>query len=392
MSKWKSRTIKVLAVLSFLGGVLVLASIFEPTVDPELHEKLVSATPGEIEELIAGETEKLEVTALSVTIVDGDDAPQTHYFGRASEGGLMQAASLSKAVAAAVILLVAEQQGVGLDDDIRAQITSLDVASLESGNRPVTLRQLLSHTAGASQASYAGYARDSEVPSTTKVLRNPPRLFEFQLEFDGTPGEFRYSGGGYTLAQLWAEDVSGKRFAQVAEEQLFDPLGMTNSSFEQVIERRDVEPLSLIGADAGFDPTEGIFSSLRDSWHVYPEQAAAGLWTTSHDYARFAAALLDAASGKENAVPAAIASAMIGPQTETGYEPGSYYGLGLLLSMSKSGDLLDVSHSGANAGYRAYFIARPSAPDTPRRAIVVIANTPSAAYLNKAIGAALLER
>lgn len=392
MKKWKTVLLTVVAGSILLAGVFVFHGNSQPALDPELRGKVANVAPDELQKIVAAEAEKLGVTALSITLIEGTAPAQSHYIGRAQAGGLMQAASLSKAVAAAVILIIADKEGVGIDDDIRPQVTSLDFASLEGGDRPITLRQLLSHTTGASQSGYPGYPRGDELPSTAEVIGAPPRFFESRLTFDGTPGEFRYSGGGYTIAQLWAEDMTGEDFAALAERHLLEPLGMEQSTFAQPIDPSAIAPLKIVGADSEFDPMSGVFSSLDDSWHNYPEQAAAGLWTTSHDYARFAAALVDAASGVENAISQKIAHEMISPQVETGWETGSHYGLGIMVKLDEDGAVTDVSHTGANAGYRALFIAKPASAETQRRVVAIMANTASSPQLNREIGEALVER
>ncbi len=392
MSKWKIVIAGLLAIVLLPAAGLGIASLFGPSLDPAFEQKLTDAEREGIPELIAAEAKNLGVTALSVTVLEADREPQNHYFGRAKQGGLMQVASLSKAVAATVILILAEQRGVSLDQDIRGQITSVDIASLEGGNRPVTLRQLLSHTTGASQSGYPGYPRNSALLSTADVIDAPPRIFESQLTFDGIPGEFRYSGGGYTIAQLWAEDTTGQNFETLADELLLGPLGMTQSTFAQRTIEADIAPLTVVGADSGFAPTQGIFSAIENSWHIYPEKAAAGLWSTSEDYARFVAALLDAAAGEESAIPTEIAKAMLTPEAETDFMPGTHYGFGVMLSPDGNGDIANVWHTGANAGYRTLFMTRPASPKKPRRVVVSLGNTANAADLNRAIGTALLER
>lgn len=392
MPKLKTIVVAGFCALGLASAGIVIAGALEKSVDPGFEDSLAQTPSTGIETLVASEAERLDVTALSVTMLDGDSAPQTFYFGRAREGGLMQVASLSKAVAAAVILTVAEQQGVGIDDDLRSQITSLDLTSLEGGDRPVTLRQLLSHTTGASQSGYPGYPRETDPPTTAEVINAPPRIFESRLEFDGEPGTFRYSGGGYTIAQLWAEDVSGKGFAELADDVLLGPLGMTESTFAQPIDEAAITPLTIVGADSGFDPMGGVFSSFENSWHDYPEKAAAGLWASSQDYARFVAALLDAAHGSESGVSPSVASAMIAPEADTSWGTGFYYGLGVALKTDEAGAITEVWHSGANAGYRSYFAARPATQDAPRRVVVSVANTASAASLNEAIVGALVAR
>ncbi|MEM6475658.1 MAG: serine hydrolase domain-containing protein [Pseudomonadota bacterium] len=372
------------------AALLALSGCGDPTLDPQFAEQLSAAKPDEVGSLIESEAKRLDVTAMNIAIVDGDGPAQVYHFGRAKPGGLMQVASLSKTVAAAVILTHAQRQSVGLDDDIRTQVTSVDIAALEGGNRPVTLRQLLSHTTGSSQSGYPGYPRGYDFPNAAEVVDNPPRFFESALVFDGEPGEFRYSGGGYMIAQLWAEDTSGKAFEHLARELVFEPLGMEKSTFAQPIDPEAIAPLQIIGADAGLSLFQGVFAAVEDSWHVYPEQAAAGLWTTATDYAIFASALLQAAEGNSDAIPQAVARAMITKQADMG--EGRAYGLGTMLRFAGNGALKSVSHTGANTGYRAYFAARPASREFSQRIVVSIANTTSGESLNAAIVDALLEK
>lgn len=374
-----------------LLGALWFAGFFEPRPNPDFEQKLTEASADDIEPMIAKETQRLGITALGVIASSNNGSALQLHFGRSQPGALMQAASLSKAVAAAVILTLAERKGVGLDDDIRSAITSVDIAALEGGDRPVTLRQLLSHTSGSSQSGYPGYPRNDTIPTTTQVIASPPRFFESALAFDSEIGEFRYSGGGYTIAQLWAEEASGKDFAQLAQEVLLAPLGMNNSTFAQPIEDVATGLPAITGADAGFNPSQGIFSSLDNSWHNYPEQAAAGLWTTPKDYAIFAATLLEAA-GEESAISSKVTTAMLTPQAETGWGPGLQYGLGVMLELDEEGRVVSVSHTGANAGYRAHFIALPAKGNEPSKIAVSMANTGNSAPLNRAIVYSFIER
>ncbi len=390
LAKWKFAAIGCVTLAALIGIWVAVSAFLEPSLSPDFENKLTSASPAEQQQLIAGEAEHLGVSALSVTVVQGTSEPQSQYFGRARDGGLMQMASLSKAVAAATILILAEQQGVGLDADIRGQITSLDVADLQGGDRPVTLRQLLSHTTGSSQSGYPGYPRDGAIPTTAEVISAPPRFIDSPLAFDGEPGAFRYSGGGYTIAQLWAEDVAGKAFEDVAQELLLTPLAMTESTFAQHLDETSVASVTIVGADSGLAVTQGVFAPLNDSWHVYPEKAAAGLWSTTEDYSRFVVALLDAAAGEPSPIPAEIAMAMITPEAETDFSPGTSYGLGVMIEPSSDGASLEVWHTGANAGYRAIFVARPAAGNTARKVVVVAGNTASAAQLNQAVAQGLL--
>jgi|SRR5271154_594065 len=170
-------------------------------------------------------------------------------------GTVFQAGSISKPVTA----LVALRLGLGLDDDVNDYLTSWSVP----GGRRVTLRQLLGHTAGAGVAFCPGYRQDAPVPTLVQVLDGlPPTV-------GAAPDRFRYSGGGYAIVQQLITDATGSPFASVARELVLGPLGMASSTFEQ--------------APPG--------TPARPDWRIYPEAAAAGLWTTPEDLARFVCAL-----------------------------------------------------------------------------------------------------
>ncbi|MEM6492984.1 MAG: serine hydrolase domain-containing protein [Pseudomonadota bacterium] len=393
MTRRKKALAALMVLLLTAAAGLYAFGFFDPRPDPAFEDKIAASAKPAIEPLIAGEAERLDVSALSVFIQTGEDPGEALHFGRSRPEGLFQAASLSKAVAAATILTLAQREGVGLDEDIRPQITSLDIAALEGGDRPITLRQLLSHTTGASQSGYLGYPREEKLPSTADIIADPPRFFEFALAFNGEPGVMRYSGGGYTIAQLWAEDVAGADFAEIAQSLVLGPVGMTHSTFVQPIDEKGEPPGAIIGADTKFGLQRALFPTLDNGWHNYPEQAAAGMWTTPQDYARFAASVLDAAQGADTAIAQPVAKAMVSAQVETGWESGPQsYGLGLMLDIADDGALIQVSHSGGNIGYRCYFIARPARDGLPRKIVVVMGNTGSAAPLTRALASGLMRR
>ena len=162
---------------------------------------------------------------------------------------LFQAGSLSKTVTSAVALELVERGELDLD--------------AASGT---TLRALLGHTSGANVPFYPGYAPDEALPSLAESAA--------RVELDPkAAGRFRYSGGGYTLVQQLIEETTGRRFAEVAREVILEPLGMTRSTFEQ-------PPREPVGDSAAFA-----------DWRLYPECAAAGLWTTPADLAGFVCAV-----------------------------------------------------------------------------------------------------
>jgi CubicO group peptidase (beta-lactamase class C family) len=141
----------------------------------------------------------------------------------------------------------------------------------------------------------------------------------------------RYSGGGYEVMQQLVEDVTGKTFAEVTHELVLAPLGMTHSTFEQPLPER----LRSVAATAY--NAEGV--SIAGKWHTYPEQAAAGLWTTPSDLARVILEIQKPGRVlSENTV-----QQMLMPVLD-------HYGLGLQLSGTAGRKAFE--HGGANAGFR----------------------------------------
>jgi CubicO group peptidase (beta-lactamase class C family) len=138
-------------------------------------------------------------------------------------------------------------------------------------------------------------------------------------------GRFRYSGGGFTVVQQLIEDVSGVPFAQAAREAILDPAGMTRSTFLQP------------------PPAPLRDSTARTDWRFYPECAAAGLWTSPGDLARFVSALQAAANGRGGSLTRHTGEAMTAPHITLpprgqwtvlallGLEPPLSHGLGLFV-------------------------------------------------------------
>ncbi len=217
-----------------------------------------------------------------------------------------QAGSVSKAVAALTALRLVAVGAVALDADVSDRLMSW----LLPDGTGVTLRRLLGHTAGLGVPFFPGYAPGEPLPTLMQVLDGLPPANTAPVRVESPPGSvFAYSGGGYALVQLLVEDVTGVPFADAAAELVLEPLGMDASSFFQ----------------------------CRGAWHRYPEEAAAGLWTTPSDLARFLVAVQRGAEGSE---------AMIAPHHELpaegewtvlrslGLEPPDHMGLGLFLSES----------------------------------------------------------
>jgi CubicO group peptidase (beta-lactamase class C family) len=237
--------VAVLAVAALAAGVLLGSSR-----GPAFHEpRSVAELAARIEGAVPGELAAHHVPGAAVAIVRDGKVVYAHGFGDASATTRFQVGSISKPVSAYAILQLARARHVSLDAPIRVAGWS---------NPPgITLRRLLSHTAGLNVPGYLG------VPPG-----RPLRLDLDAIKPVARPGsELRYSGGGYTIAQAWA----GKDFGDAVLERL----GMPHSSFEQTDRPGDAQ-----GHDAAGDPLPA---------YRYAERAAAGLRATAPDLGRFVA-------------------------------------------------------------------------------------------------------
>jgi CubicO group peptidase (beta-lactamase class C family) len=224
-----------------------------------------------------------------VAVIEGSRLAWSRVHG-CPAGSLFQAGSISKPVAALVALELAARGELDLDANVNDRLTSWRLP----GPFRVSLRQLLGHTAGLNVPFLPGYPQGASVPDLPRVLDGvPPASTRAVRVEESMHGKFRYSGGGYAIVQQLISDVTGAPFAEVARTVLLEPLGMVSSTFEQPL------PARLRAAAA------------RPDWHVYPEAAAAGLWTTPEDLARYVCALQSAMAGRDSPVRGSVAAAIL---------------------------------------------------------------------------------
>jgi CubicO group peptidase (beta-lactamase class C family) len=238
-----------------------------------------------------------------------------------------------------------------LDEDLNRFLVSWKVPDNEfTAKKRVTLRQALGHMAGFIQPSegWRGYAAGERVPTLVQVLRGEPPANSPAAVVDIVPGsKFRYSNCGYLAIQQAIIDVTGKPFPKVMETLVFNPLGMRCSTFEQPAPA-DFDAIAAVGHDRDGKPIEG-------KWHTYPEMAAAGLWTTSGDLARFIIAVQHACHGEHDAVLGTkLCRQMLTPQVPDGRFGDDYDGLGFQLGGHDP--VKFFWHGGGTAGFYAYFV------------------------------------
>ena len=258
---------------------------------------------------------------------------------------MFQAASISKPVAAIGVLRAVQDGLFSLDDDINDILDSWTLDGREfTRNRPVTPRTLTSHTSGLGDGfGFPGYDPEQPLPTTVQILEGHELSNVGSVFMEREPLTFyEYSGGGVTVMELALSDVRRRPFVDVLQEGVLAPIGMTRSSYAQPI-----SPEHNQNAARAHDNND---ESRGPKWHVYPEHAAAGLWTTPTDLARLILEVQRSARGESNRVLSqSMIQEMLNP---VGVGP---FAVGF--TVSKIGEGWYFSHGGSNWGFRALMLA-----------------------------------
>ena len=300
-----------------------------------------------------------KVPGLSAAFVHQEELAWAKGFGVMEAGGdkpvipetIFQAASISKPFTGMVALHLVEAGLLDLDADANDFLRSWKIPKSKytqvrpDGVQPkVTLRGLLSHTAGMNIHGYPGYPAGEELPSLQQILNGKPPATSKSVRVNQAPGTaFKYSGGGYLVAQQMIEDVTGKPLAVLAKELIFDKLGMTSSTFDSRLPQAFIPRAATAHLKTG--------EAVPGKWHTYPEQAAASLWTTPTDLARLIVEVLKSLKNESNRVLSAeMTRQMLIPQMSLG-------GLGFNVVI-KDG-LTRFGHPGWNEGFHSIMIGCP---------------------------------
>lgn len=299
---------------------------------------------------LAARMTDLKVPGVSIAVIHEGRIEWARGFGVTRPDGppvteqtLFQAASISKPVFALAVLHLVDAGKLNLDASVNDYLKDWKLPDNDfTRQSKVTLRGVLSHSAGLTVHGFAGYAADAKIPGTTQVLDGTPPANSAAIRVDIPPGSrFRYSGGGFVLAQQLLTDVTGTPLPKLLNDSVLAPLGMTRSTFQQPLPAARLSEVAM--------PFSGDGNPLQEGPHVYPEVAAAGLWTTPTDLAHYALGVQAALAGKSTKVISArTARAMLTPVIEK-------QGLGLHVSGSTARKYF--MHGGANAGYRCLLVA-----------------------------------
>lgn len=298
---------------------------------------------------LAAEMKRLHVPAVSIAVIHAGQVQWTKAYGIARERGalttpetLFQAASISKSVTAMAALRLVQEHKLSLDTPIEGDLKSWRIPPNEFTNlRPVTLRELLSNTAGTSGDGFQGYAEGESLPNLEQILAGTKPANSVPVVVEAPPGlAFRYSGGGFLIAQQAMMDVTGEPFMEIMHRLVLAPIGMRNSTFEQPLDSNRVTSAAY--------PTDGNGHWIHGGPHAYPEMAAGGLWTTPADLARWIISVQRSlADDPQQVLSAEMAKVMITPVQE---------GYGLGVRVQDHAGSLSFNHDGSNAGYKAMYV------------------------------------
>jgi CubicO group peptidase (beta-lactamase class C family) len=309
------------------------------------------------------------VPGVSVAVMEGGEVVWAQGWGVAdtktgapvTPHTLFQAASISKPVAALAAMAFVEDGLLELDGPVNRHLTGWTLPDNGfTADSAVTLRGLLTHTAGLTVWGFPGYRKDrpfADAETGERALATNAEVLDglgntAAVRVYKVPGtSWQYSGGGYTVMEQMLEDVTGLPFDAVMQERVLGPAGMTRSTYAQ--------PLPADRWDEAARGHRGDGSEVEGEWHNYPEQAAAGLWTTPTDLLLLSAHLRGILHGDvSGGVVSGVVShetlqAMMAPH-RAGEEGFSDYGLGF--AIGGEGDDTTFGHGGANAGFRAQWV------------------------------------
>jgi len=299
------------------------------------------------------------VPGVSVAVITDHQVAWTKGYGVAdvetgepvTEKTLFIAGSVSKPVAVMGALRLVQEGKLSLDKDINTYLVSWKLPENEfTKSEKVTLRRTMSHSAGLTVHGFLGYVAGRPVPTLVQILDGESPANSAPVRVDTVPGTiWRYSGGGTMIMQQAMIDVEHKPFPELMEGKVLRPLGMTSSSYEQ-----DMSPGRLRLAASGHSDGKVI----EGKRYMQPELAAAGLWTTPADLAKFAIEIQLSAAGKSKKVLLPeTARLMVTPQIKIAQ--AQEMALGLFLE--HRGQAVYFGHGGADVGFVCQLIANKDA-------------------------------
>ncbi|MDY8136016.1 serine hydrolase [Aquimarina sp. 2201CG5-10] len=280
---------------------------------------------------------------------------------------LFQVSTIGMSLTAYGALRLVDQNKVTLNEDINSYLKSWKLPDSEfTKEEKVTIKNLLSHSAGINVHDFQGYSTDEPVPTLIEVLNGTSPANSNPVMVDKVLNENLWiSAGGYTIIQQMMMDIEGKKFQELMNELVFQPLEMKNSRFKQSL---NTEELKI--AATGYLRDGSMVKGKR---HTYPELASNGLWTNAEDLAKFVINIQQTLKDNRNkGLSKNLTSLMLTPSSKNRY---GQYGLGFSIYNKK--DEVYFEHHGWSTG----FYSRMTAHRDNGYGVVVLTNTPLPAFV-----------
>ncbi len=338
-------------------GLLISCSALATSVDKQIKAVENGLRPsvllkGESTWSLQDRMQHYGVPGVSIAVIKDSKVHWSKSYGVADKASkqpvtsatLFQAGSVSKPVAAVGALKLAQMGKLSLDAPVNNYLKGWSIPDNQfTKQQHVALKHLLSHTAGLTVHGFPGYPIGTELPSEVDILDGKAPANTPPIRVDMLPGsQFRYSGGGYTVLQKLMADVTDKPFEQLLDDLVLKPAGMSRSSFQQPLPKALVKHAATGYLPNGF--------AVNGGHHLYPEMAAAGLWTTAEDLAHFAINIQQSALGSEGKL---LTQKMTTQMLQS--DLADNWGLGFSL-IHKEGEKY-FYHGGVDQGFYAYLVS-----------------------------------
>jgi CubicO group peptidase (beta-lactamase class C family) len=302
---------------------------------------------------IPARMESENILGLSIALVDGQGVLWSEGFGytdsnrktKVTADTLFSIQSMSKSFTATAAMFATQDGLVDLDTPITAYLPDFHINSIfeDSPEQKITMRMLLSHTAGLAHEAPLGGNNDRPTPTFEQHIAS---ISDTWLMFPVGRG-YSYSNLGIDLAGYILQVRSGKPFIEYVSEKVFEPLGMSNSTMD--FDRVHATPDRAIGHNPLF---VGPLSPLSE-WAIIP---SGGVWTTANDIARYMRFHINA--GTLDGTPllrADLAETMYSPPNEAARQ--NHYALGI--SVSHDAGTRELQHGGGGFGFVSQMIWYP---------------------------------
>lgn len=306
-----------------------------------------------------------KVPSVSIAVIENGKIVWAKAYGMADVNKQMlsnvetvyQAASITKSINALAILKLVQDNKLSLTRDVREYLKTWKFPENEfSQGKTITLRHLLSHTAGFNTSGFRGYKCEDSIPSINQMLEGIPPANNEPVKPIFSPSKgYKYSGGGTLITRKIIEDNIESSYGELIQQLVLNPLEMTNSSFSEPIESHQEN--FAVAYDKEIEEIEGKYYS-------YPEMAPDGLWSTATDIAKFVLSLQHSLNGSQKVLSKSIAEEMVTPVNNS-----SDAALGVFIT--QRGNDKYFRHSGANMGFRGEFFGSL----TKGKGVVVLTNS-----------------